>query len=668
VRVCAIGKFPPIQGGVSMRNYWTAHGLAARGHEVHVFTNAKEARAPYRMHMRAEDWKRCEATYGAGSVVLHWTDPLDRSQTYIPSASPFVTKLAATAARAHRECRFDVIYSHYLEPYGVAGHLAAEMTGLPHVVRMAGSDAGRLWHHPQFEDLYDHVLRSAEVVVAVGSVAERAAAHGVAPDRIVPGGDFAVPADLFTPEGPELDLAALRSEVVQDPEISDLLWGEFAADRPYFGVYGKLGERKGSFALLAALHRLKRAGLEVGLVALAHGGPPVQKRFRAQAIEFGLADRILQLPFLPHWRVPEFLRGCLAVCCLEQDFPIGVHAPIIPREVLMSGTCLVGSTEVIRKLPSFWQLPHGYGCVAIQDVNDIETLSARLAAIVEDPKTAAEIGTRGRDFACDVQKNMAFPQRLERILESATARQRPPTKTRPLPDEARSNGGGPRFPLTFRAATAIAEISNRHEHAQLISAERAADLTWARQVLDAIESCTIGDDASLRPLAQAVRIEIAIATTEDEADTTAGSENVDPLFRLCLKRWAMNEDSLPDLVTVRDPQLRIVEFDFDVAEFLGAETVEAFPAVATPRPSHIAAFGRSNGERRDPLLIDELTARILRLSDGTRTTSEIAKKLDQDIKPPAADDHMNWIRHLFLLGLVSLRDTRVESVDEVAAC
>ena len=43
MRICLIGKYPPIQGGVSMRTYWSAHGLAARGHEVHVVTNAKEA-------------------------------------------------------------------------------------------------------------------------------------------------------------------------------------------------------------------------------------------------------------------------------------------------------------------------------------------------------------------------------------------------------------------------------------------------------------------------------------------------------------------------------------------------------------------------------------------------------------------------------------------------
>jgi len=80
LRICIIGKYPPIQGGVSMRTYWTAHGLAARGHEVHVVTNAKEASPPFRMHMRPADWDRCDACYGAGSVTVHWTDPVDRSQ------------------------------------------------------------------------------------------------------------------------------------------------------------------------------------------------------------------------------------------------------------------------------------------------------------------------------------------------------------------------------------------------------------------------------------------------------------------------------------------------------------------------------------------------------------------------------------------------------------
>lgn len=643
-----------------MRTYWSAHGLAALGHEVHVVTNAKEALPPFRMYMRAEDWAQCEAAYGAGSVTLHWTDPVDRSQSYIPMASPFVTKLAAVAARAHSEAPFDVIYSHYLEPYGVAGHLAAQMTGVPHVVRMAGSDAGRLWRHPQFEALYDHVLRSAEVVVAVGTVAERAIKHGVAPDRIAAGGAFVVPENLFAPEGPALDLPALRSEIAQRPEFADLLWGEFAADRPHFGVYGKLGERKGSFALLAAVHRLKHAGLEVGLVALAHGEASVQKSFRARASELGLAGQILQIPFLPHWRVPEFLRGCLAVCCLEQDFPIAVHAPIIPREVLLSGTCLVGSTEVIRKLPSFERLPHGYGCAAIEDVNDVEALSQQLAAIAEDPETAAAVGSRGRDFARELQTDVPFPQALERVLASAAARQRAPSPTRRPAEKAPADAAKRRFPLTNLVAVAIAEIGGiRYEDADL--PDRTTDLAWARQVLNAIERGMANGETSLRPLALAVRTEIAVAMAEDEADMTSPAERSDALFRLRLRRWAMKEGTLAGLAPVRDPQLRIVEFDYDVSDFLGAQTVAAFPAVATPRPSYILAFGRSDDGRREPLLVDELTVRILRLSDGTLTTSEIVRRLSQDAEPSTRDDHVRWIEKLFLLGLVSLRDSELRS-------
>src|SRR5499426_2672087 len=220
-----------------MRTYWTAHGLAARGHEVHVVTNAKEVQPPFRMHMRAEDWRRCEHAYGSGSVSVHWTDPVDASQSHIPMASPFVSKLAAIAARVHAEQPFDVVLSHYLEPYGVAGHLAAQIAGVPHVVRMAGSDAGRLWHHPQFETLYDHVLRSAEVVIAAGVVAERAVNRGVAPGRIALGGGFTVPDELFKPDGPKLDLASLRDEVGSNAEFRELVWGELLPDRPYFGIY-----------------------------------------------------------------------------------------------------------------------------------------------------------------------------------------------------------------------------------------------------------------------------------------------------------------------------------------------------------------------------------------------------------------------------------------------
>lgn len=665
MRICLIGKFPPIQGGVSMRTYWAAHALAACGHEVHVVTNAKEVRPPFRMHMRAEDWRRCEATYGSGSVTAHWSDPVDRSQAYIPMASPFVSKLAGIAVRVHAERPFDVIFSFYLEPYGVAGYLASQITGLPHVVRMAGSDAGLLWRHPQLETLYDHILRSAAGVITGNVVAARAIQRGVDATRIAFAGGVVVPQDVFTPVGPPLDLAALRTEVASDPDLRDLLWGEFAGDRPYFGIYGKLGESKGSFALLAAMQRLKQAGLDVGLVALAHAPPAVEDRFRAQARDFGLVDRILQLPFLPHWRVPEFIRGSLAICCLEQDFPIRFHSPIVLREVLLCGTCPVAATEVVRKLPGYSKLPHGFGCVAIEDVNDVDALSKRLAAIVADPAPAAQVGARGREFACALQRTESFPQELERVLEAVATGRRPRSST-PQPSGDVTDEAASRFRLCQLAADVIERTDRDVRTArQPVPREAIPDLPWARELLAAIGERIANGNQDLVGFVPAVQAEIAVAAAECDADATNAGERSDPLFRLRIQRWAMAQGDLAGLVCARAPTLRMLAFDFDVAELMAVRSAGDLMTPPTLRRSHMVAFGRSGGGRRDPLVVDGSTARILELSDGTRTASEIVAELNREGHLSGDGIGLKWIENLFAHGLILLRENCLDAARDV---
>jgi glycosyltransferase involved in cell wall biosynthesis len=636
VRICIIGKYPPIQGGVSARTYRTAHALAARGHEVHVVTNAKEVTPPFRIHMRQQDWLRCEARDSGGSVQLHWTDPVDRSQTYIPMASPFVSKLATIAAGIHAGSPFDVIFSHYLEPYGVAGHLAAQMTGVPHVVRMAGSDAGRLWHHPQLELLYDHVLRAADFVVAVGRVADRAAQRGVRPERIAAGGAYSIAED-FSPEGPVLDLDALRVEVAENSELQDMVWGNFSGQSPHFGVYGKLGDNKGSFALVEAMQRLKQAGLNIGLVALAHGRPQIEGRFRARITELGLADRVLQIPFLPHWRVPEFLRGCLAVCCLEQDFPITVHSPIVPLEVLHSGSCLVASTEMIRKLPQWQRLPHGYGCVAVKDVDDVMELSGKLAAIVRQPELAASVGARGRSFAAARQEDVEFPDKLERILEAAAQRRTLP----PAPEPGIGDDTANLFPLTQVAATHLG-LEGPRTH--------AGGLEYPRQVLTGLEQAVIAGKSDLQPFAVAVETEIAIATAMSEIGSPAAS--TDPLFRVDVDAWALDSRSLGSLTPIRDARLRILRFEHDLSVLQGVVTADDFPTRLGPGPSYIVVAGS------EPLLVDSFTARFLEVSDGTQTVEQIIDLIAQEFHHPAQADRLAWIEQLLVSGMIGVRASK----------
>lgn len=632
-----------------MRTYWTAYRLAERRHEVHVVTNAKEASPPFRMHMRPEDWKRCAAEFDNGSLTVHWTDPVDRSQSYIPTSSPFVSKLASIAAKVHAQRPFDVIYSHYMEPYGVAGYLASKITGRPHVVRMAGSDAGRLWHHPQLETLYDQVLRSAETVIAGGTVRERAIAHGVDPARIVMGGGYTLPKTLFTPNGPAIDISSLIGELRSDEQAGDTLWGDFTGKRNYFGVYGKLGESKGSFALLAAMHRLKLSGVDVGLVALAHGKPDIERRFREMARELGLADRILQVPFLPHWRVPEFLRGCLAVCCLEQGFPINIHTPMVAREALLCGCCLVASMELLRKLPDYDQLPDRYGCVAVDDVNDVGELAQRLADIANDPAPATAVGARGRDFARRLEHETDFPRRLDHILTAAAARKRVTATLSRNP--SKSDALDNRFQLTLLCAEALQKVA---AHRRGLT-QGPIDLAKARAILTAIRAAA-KREAKLKSLIPAVQIEIAVAIAERALGKSRDGDKGKVFARLDIRRWAIDMHDFAALLPIKNPRLNILKFDFDVAKYLAARGVDEFPMVMTRRPSYLAVFAPAEGRRGEPLLVDSATARILQLSEGKLTALEIAAQPTAEQATSAVEDNLLWIEELFRRGLIGLRE------------
>src|SRR5262249_30811268 len=126
MKVCAVVKYPPIEGGVSARCFWISQALAARGHDVTVVTNAGEVEADDRIWIppeRAARWDR--RAPGGGSVRVVSSGRVDRLPRYIPRANPFVTKLAALATEEIRSLNADVVFSSYFEPYGLSGHLAA---------------------------------------------------------------------------------------------------------------------------------------------------------------------------------------------------------------------------------------------------------------------------------------------------------------------------------------------------------------------------------------------------------------------------------------------------------------------------------------------------------------------------------------------------------------
>jgi hypothetical protein len=258
-----------------------------------------------------------------------------------------------------------------------------------------------------------------------------------------------------------------------------------------------------------------------------------------------------------------------------------------------------------------------------------------------------------------LQQDMDFPGALERILDAAASRQRVTLSLRASVEDAEEGAEVDRFPLTHLVAAAIGEVDeDRVAGGASAMPRRALDMATARMVLGALERGTHDGKTRLAPLVSAVKVEIAIAEVEGE---TGRPTPADPLFRLRITRWAMDEQDLARLVPVRDPQLRVLAFEYDVSGLMTARSAAELPVRLKQRPSYLVAFRRNGDEQREPLLVDRATAQILDLCDGTKTVAQIAKQLDQQ-EAGAIDDNLRWIEGLFRRRLIQLEEPRRDPV------
>ena len=302
LKICLIGKYFPIQGGVSKDNQWMAYALARAGFHIHIITNAEEVEP----HYRCLPWSPFPTLPEdcSGSITVHTTCREERRH-YIPYANPFVTKLAAIATEVIRTYQCELIYSYYLEPYAIAASLASHWTGVPYGLRHAGSDVGTLFQSPELQSAYREVMLAADYIVATPATYRSFLHLGVPQEKLYFPAGICLPPHVFTPEAEPLDvnrlLAWMQEQLPSDSFYSafrQLAQKTFRPEIPTIGVYGKLGVVKGSFDLLQALGQLRREGVAFQLLALTQGSTSVLTAFVTSIEEQGLADTTWLLPFL----------------------------------------------------------------------------------------------------------------------------------------------------------------------------------------------------------------------------------------------------------------------------------------------------------------------------------------------------------------------------------
>lgn len=401
MRIVVVGKYPPIQGGVSGQTYWLTRALAQQGHSVTIVTNAPEVEASFRQVHFGDDasWLDVE------NLRVRVTSPLD-SESYIPWAQPYSSKLLGLCLDVVRETRPDVIIGSYFEPYGVVATIVGKASGIPVFIRHAGSDVARLARHPNLNSVYRWMLENASGPISPNIPEVQATCGPVErppirmPRPRLPDVFFERPTAFALREalsfaGPWF--AALRESHGVTAWLTNQSTRELDPEAVTFGMLGKVGAVKGSFAILSAMESLAAEGVRFNFVCLAGGRAATLTQFLSRIADSPtLSERCWVLPPLTPWRVPAFLAACDAVAFLEHRFSVKFHGPSIPREVLAMGSCLLVSQEIASNPDGRCGLVDERNAIVCADPTNLADLRGLLKRLAESTGLSRTIGRQGK--------------------------------------------------------------------------------------------------------------------------------------------------------------------------------------------------------------------------------------------------------------------------------
>jgi len=369
MKICFISKYPPIEGGVSARVYWLAKALGERGHEVHIVTNALEVEEEYR-----ERFETNEQQYAPENVHVHSTNP-DNNPWHIPFSKAYTERIANLAIEVIKKYNIQLIDSCYILPYGVAAFITGNITGIPLILRHAGSDIGKLFASLSYNTLFKAIFQRADKIMTIPPLKEMFQSLGIPESKIV------------FDEKVSIDTKAFNQEVAPFP-LSDYIERQ-PPKCPVITFIGKINyywETKGLYELLEAVKGIKDDFL---LLFVANGRG--LKGFQNLIEEKTLSKKSIFLDFVPPWEIPSIIKLSTCVVVPEREFPIQYHAtPIIPREVMAVGKCLILSKELYNK-QCYGNLSNRESAFIIDPIN-IKQFRAVIEYVIRHPEDATRIG------------------------------------------------------------------------------------------------------------------------------------------------------------------------------------------------------------------------------------------------------------------------------------
>ena len=392
-----------------------AHGVAARGHAVHLVApwhpRVRRPRREGNVHFHFYRYAPFASLNVFGYAGALRADVSLRRAAW--AAAPLALPAAwRTARRVSRAAGATVLHAHWAIPSGAVAAAAAGST--PLVVSLHGSDVFVAERHGAIRPAARYAFRRAGWVTACSEdLRSRAAGLGADAGRseVVP---YGVDVDRFRPD------AAARARLRDRHGIP--------SDAPVVVAAGRFVRKKGFEHLIDAVAALA-PGLPALRLALVGSGD-LDGELRARAAERGIAERVVWPGAVPQSDVAGWLAAAdvAAVPSVRDDAGNVDGLPNVVLEALASATPVVATPA------------GGIATVAVDretalvvPERDAGALAKTIGELMSNPALRRRIGRAARDHVRRRHTWESVAERFERAYDRVSRRTATGTGTRRPP-------------------------------------------------------------------------------------------------------------------------------------------------------------------------------------------------------------------------------------------
>ena len=296
-----------------------------------------------------------------------------RLEAYLLSPALFAAGIRHVLADAARR-RPDVLHAHWVLPNGLIGAAAARRLGIPLAVSVPGSDAQVAAKNPLFRRMAAFTFDQAALLTANSAELR---------DAVLPLGADLRKFDMII-YGTDPD--ALRPDRRGTAELRARLG--ISAETPVILCVGRMVYKKGFDTLIRALAEAPLAARTLAVVMV--GGGDQLADWQRLAQELGVAERIHWAGSVPKTEIGVYynLADMLAMPSVSRPAD-GLNVCVL--DAMSCGKPVVASTVAGNPLA----VVHGVTGLLVPE-QDPPALAAAVAALLDNPQAAQEMGTAAR--------------------------------------------------------------------------------------------------------------------------------------------------------------------------------------------------------------------------------------------------------------------------------